>query len=127
VETAGKFYEAGARIAFGSDWPIDALNEWLAMQIAVTRSNPDQSDPKYQGRLGDDPGLDVETAIRAFTINAAYSLNMDDNVGSLEEGKFADLIVINQDITAVAPETIADTHVLMTMVGGREVYRADSF
>ncbi len=127
VETAGKFHEAGARIAFGSDWPVDGLNEWLAMQIAITRENPDQSNQKYQGRLGDDPGLDIDTAIRAFTINPAYYLNMDDKVGSLEVGKYADMIVIDRDITAVDPKQIGDTNVLLTVFGGREVYRHPSF
>ncbi len=127
VETAGKFHVAGARVAFGSDWPVDGLDEWLAMQIAVTRENPDQSDPKYHGRLGDDPGLDIQTAIRAFTINAAYQINMAEHVGSLEVGKFADLIVIDQDLTAIDPHKIGDTNVLLTLVGGRETHRAPAF
>jgi hypothetical protein len=127
LETAGKFHEAGVRIAFGSDWPVDPLNEWLAMQVAITRTNPNATDPKYQGRLGDDPGLDLKTTLRAMTLNAAYTMNMDQYVGSLEVGKFADLIVIDQDLTAIAPEKIADTQVLLTLVGGREVYRAPSF
>ena len=79
------------------------------------------------GRLGDDPGLDLATAIRAMTINAAYTLNMDRYVGSLEVGKFADLIVLDRDLTEIAPEEISETEVLLTMVGGQEVYRAPSF
>lgn len=127
LETAGKFDQAGARVAFGSDWPVDALAEWTAMQIAVTRENPQASAPAYQGRLGDDPGLDIGAAIRAFTINAAYSLNLDDRIGSLEPGKYADLIVIDRDLTAIPPDQIAQTKVLLTIVGGREVYRAPGY
>ena len=122
AETAGKFEQAGARIAFGSDWPVDPLNEWLAMQIAVTRTNPNPPAARFEGRLGDDPGLNIATAIRAFTINAAYSLNMEDKVGSLEPGKYADLIVIDRDLTSIQPTEIAGTNVLLTMVGGRVVY-----
>jgi predicted amidohydrolase YtcJ len=96
------------------------------MQVAVTRENPDKSNLDYQGRLGDDPGLDIETAIRAFTINAAYEIKMEDRVGSLEVGKYADMIVIGQDITKADPFDIAGTKVLMTFVGGREVYRDPS-
>ncbi len=127
LETAGKFKQAGVRIAYGSDWPVDPLNDWMALQVGVSRTNPSATDPKYQGRLGDDPGLDVQTAIRTITLNSAYALGMDDYVGSLEVGKFADMIVIDQDITAVAPEKIGATKVLLTVIGGREVYRASSF
>ncbi len=127
IETGGKFVEADARIAFGSDWPVDALAEWTAMQVGITRENPNQSNPKYQGRLGDDPGLDIQTAIRAYTINAAYHLNMEDQIGSLEVGKFADMIVVDRDLTSVDPHTIKDTKVLLTVVGGQEVYRDDTF
>lgn len=124
LETAGKFVSAGARVAFGSDWPVDALNEWGAMEIGVTRANPAPISPGYEGRLGDDPGLDVTTAIRAFTINAAYSLNLESQIGSIEPGKYADLIVIDRDLTAIPADQIGETKVLLTMVGGREVYRA---
>jgi predicted amidohydrolase YtcJ len=127
LETAGKFDQAGARVAFGSDWPVDALAEWTAMQIAVTRENPNASAPAYQGRLGDDPGLDIAAAIRAFTINAAYSLNLEDRTGSLEPGKYADLIVIDRDLTAIPADQIAQTKVLLTIVGGKEVYRAPGY
>ena len=121
LHATGTFHEAGVRVAFGSDWPIDPLNEWLAMQIGITRTNP--AAPEL-GRLGDDPGIDFATAVRAMTLNAAYTLNMDQYVGSLEVGKFADLIVVDQDLTSIAPERISNTRVLLTMVGGHEVYRA---
>ncbi len=126
LETSGKFKQAGARVAYGSDWPVDPLNEWLAMQVGVTRTNASDTEPKYQGRLGDDPGLDIHTAIRAITLNSAYSLNMDAYIGSLEVGKFADMIVIDQDITDIAPENVAKTNVVQTFVGGREVYHSPS-
>lgn len=127
VETAGKFQQAGARIAFGSDWPVDGLNEWYAMEVALTRENGVNPNPVYAGRLGDDPGLDLPTALRAFTINAAYTLDMDKEVGSIEPGKLADLIVIDRDLFKIDPRTISDTAVLLTMVGGQEVFRADGF
>ncbi|RKE84728.1 hypothetical protein DFO46_1500 [Rhizobium sp. AG855] len=122
LETSGKFKQAGARIAFGSDWPIDPLNEWFAMKVAVTRTNtPDVAD-KYKGRLGDDPGLDIKTAIRAFTINAAYSLRLENVTGSIEVGKVADLIVIDRNLLTIPGEEIADTKVLLTVLGGKQVY-----
>lgn len=124
LETAGKFAQAGARIVYGSDWPVDPLDEWLAMQIALTRTNPKPSEPRFEGRLGDDPGLDIAEAIRAFTINAAYSLNRENKVGSLEVGKYADLIVIDRDLTAIAPTDVGNTKVLLTMVGGRTVFQS---
>ncbi|WP_428034169.1 amidohydrolase [Amphritea sp.] len=124
VETAGKFAQADAKIVYGSDWPVDALNEWFAMEVALTRMNENATEPKYQGRLGDDPGLDIQTVLRAFTINAAYSLNMDDKVGSLEVGKFADMIIIDRDLLNTPSDQVSETKVLKTYLGGREVYTA---
>lgn len=123
LETAGKFQQAGATIAFGSDWPVDPLNEWLALQIAVTRSNPGEAGPRL-GRLGDDPGLTVAQAIRAFTINAAYSLGREREIGSIEPGKLADLIVLDRNLLHIAPGQISRVKVLSTVLGGREIYRA---
>ena len=76
--------------------------------------------------LGDDPGLDIQTVLRAFTINAAYSLNMDDKVGSLEVGKFADMIIIDRDLLNTPSDQVSETKVLKTYLGGREVYTAAS-
>lgn len=123
LETAGKFQMAGARIAFGSDWPVEPLNQWYAMKVAVTRTNGPEASEEYRGRLGDDPGLTIEEAIRAFTINSAYTVSMERLVGTLEVGKYADVIVLDRDITAINPEEISNTVVLLTLLGGEEVYR----
>ncbi len=127
LETAGKFEQAGVRVAFGSDWPVDPLDEWYAMKVGVTRTNRSDAGEEYQGRLGDDPGLTVEQAIRAFTLNAAYTVNKDDIVGSLEVGKYADVIVIDRDIASIDPMEISGTEVLLTLLGGKEVYRSPNY
>jgi cyanophycinase len=114
----------GARLVFGSDWPVDALNEWLAMQVAVTRSATGEDAVRYPGRLGIDPGLTIAEAIQAMTINGAYSLRQDAVSGSLEPGKFADLIIIDRNLMQIAPEKISKTQVLLTMVGGRVVFQS---
>jgi predicted amidohydrolase YtcJ len=124
LEPAGLLAQAGARVAFGSDWPVDKLDEWFALKVAVTRTNAPDAAPEYRGRLGDDPGLSPTAALRAATIDAAYELHEDDVTGSLEVGKFADLIVLDQNPLKVSPEEIANTHVLETMVGGKMVYQS---
>jgi len=122
LEPAGFLAEAGARIAFGSDWPVDALDQWFAFKVGVTRTNAPDAPAEYRGRLGDDPGLSRETVLRAATINAAYELHQDDSTGSLEAGKLADLIVLDRNpLTVPAPE-IARTKVIETVVGGAVVY-----
>ena len=122
LEPAGFLAEAGARIAFGSDWPVDALDQWFAFKVGVTRMNSPEAPADYRGRLGDDPGLSRETVLRAATINAAYELHQDDLTGSLEAGKLADLIVLDRNPLTVPAEEIAKTRVLETVVGGAVVY-----
>ena len=114
----------GARIVFGSDWPVDPLDEWLAMQVAVTRAATGEDAARYPGRLGIDPGLTIAEAVQAMTINAAYSLREDAVTGSLESGKFADLIILDRNLMQIAPEKISKTQVLLTMVGGRVVFQS---
>ena len=122
VEPAGYLAQAGARIAFGSDWPVDALDQWFAFKVGVTRTNAPEAPAEYRGRLGDDPGLSRETVLRAATINAAYELHQDEATGSLEAGKLADLIVLDRNPLTVPAEEIARTKVLETVVGGAVVY-----
>jgi predicted amidohydrolase YtcJ len=122
LEPAGLLAAAGARIAFGSDWPVDKLDEWFAFKVGVTRTNSPDAPAEYRGRLGDDPGLSPAAVLRAATIDAAYELHQDDTTGSLEVGKFADLIVLDRNPLKVPAEEIANTQVLETVVGGNVVY-----
>lgn len=122
LEPAGLLAQAGARIAFGSDWPVDPLDEWFALKVGVTRTNAPSAPPEYRGRLGDDPGLSREAVLRAATIDAAYELHEDDVTGSLQTGKFADFIVLDRDPLEISAEDIANIKVLETVVGGKTVY-----
>ena len=125
MEPAGVLAAAGARIAFGSDWPVDPLNEWFAFKVGVTRTNTPDAPPEFRGRLGDDPGLSPRAVLEAATINAAYQLHQDTVAGSLEVGKFADLIVLDRNPLTIPAEDMANVRVLETMVGGNVVYRAE--
>jgi hypothetical protein len=125
IEPAGFLAEAGARIAYGSDWPVDPLNEWFALKVGITRTNSPSAGADYQARLGEDKGLTRQQALRAITMNAAYELHQEAETGSLEPGKLADLIVLDRNVLAVPAAQIAETKVLQTVVGGRIVYSAE--
>ncbi len=123
LEPAGVLMKAGAPIAFGSDWPVDALDEWFAFKVGVTRQNSAAAGSQYAGRLGTDPGLSITQVLRAATIEAARELHADQVTGSLEVGKFADLIVLDRNPLTVDPADIANVRVRQTLVGGRVVYQ----
>jgi predicted amidohydrolase YtcJ len=123
LEPAGFLAAAGARIAFGSDWPVDQLDEWFALKVGVTRTNSPRALPEYHGRLDEDPGLPRDAVLRAATINAAYELHEDDVTGSVEVGKLADLIVLDRDPLKIPAEDIANVKVVETVVNGRTVFQ----
>jgi predicted amidohydrolase YtcJ len=126
MEPAAFLADAGARIAYGSDWPVDPLDEWFALKVGVTRTNSPASGPKYAGRrLSEDAGLSRAQVLRAITMNSSYELHQDEATGSLEVGKFADLIVLDRNVLKIPAEEIAEVKVLQTVVGGRVVYQAD--
>ena len=127
MEPAGFLAAAGARIAYGSDWPVDPLDEWFALKVGVTRTNAPQPDHKYAGRLSEDKGLTRNEVLRAITMNSSYELHQDRQTGSLEVGKLADLIVLDRNFFDIPAEQIAQIKVLQTVVGGRVVYQADRF
>jgi predicted amidohydrolase YtcJ len=127
LEPAGYLAAAGARIAYGSDWPVDALNEWFAIKVGVTRENDPAAGARYAGRLGSDVGLTLPAAIRAITANSSYELHAEDDVGSLEVGKFADFIVLDRNVFKIPVREVADVKVLLTAVGGEAVYQAAEF
>ena len=115
---------AGGVLAFGSDWPIVTLSPWPGLQNAVTRQTT-EGEPK--GGWIPSERISLADAIKGYTLNAAFAGHRERTEGSLEPGKTADLIVISQDLFNIDPHKIGETKVLLTMVGGRVVYRAKPF
>ncbi len=114
---------AGARLAFGSDAPIEAIEPLPGIHAAVTRRRADGSPGPEGWRPGADSRLTVEQAVRGFTQGPAYAAGMEDRLGRLAAGALADLVVLDQDIFTCEPMAILATDVLGTMVGGEWVYR----
>nr|WP_315219411.1 amidohydrolase [uncultured Duganella sp.] len=124
VQPQALLLDAGARIAYGSDWPVDPLDEWFALKVGVTRTAAPDAGKEYAGRLGRQPGLPRDAALRAITMNAAYTLRQEALTGSLEVGKLADLIVLDRNFFTIPAQDIANIKVLQTVVGGKIVYQA---
>jgi hypothetical protein len=115
--------DAGAVVAYGSDWDnIPEPDPWFALEGMVTRMYPGK--PEY-GRLNPDERVDVETAIEIFTRNGAMAMEKEGETGTIEVGKSADFIVINQNLLEIPPEKIHDTKVLKTVLRGHTVYQAE--
>jgi predicted amidohydrolase YtcJ len=115
---------AGGVLAFGSDWPVVTLSPWAGIQNAVTRETT-EGEPK--GGWIPSERITLADAIRGYTLNAAFAGHREKTEGSLEQGKLADLIVISQDIFKVDPREIGKSKVLLTVVGGRVVYKSAAF
>jgi predicted amidohydrolase YtcJ len=112
--------DAGMRIALASDGPIAWHDPLVALEAAVTR--------QAQGGKGKpfnpDQAIDVATAVEAYTIGPAHMTGQDDKTGSIEVGKLADLVVLDQNIFEIKPTQIGATKVVQTVVGGKVVYDA---
>lgn len=113
--------DAGALLAFGSDWNVAPPTPLEGIYAAATRRTLDGKRP--DGWIPSQK-IGVEDALRAYTRNGAYAMFAEHSRGTLEPGKLADLVMIDRDITKVAPERIRDARVVLTMVGGKVVYRA---
>lgn len=124
VEPQALLLNAGARIAYGSDWPVDPLDEWFALKVGVTRTAAPNAGKEYEGTLTAQPGLPRAAALRAITLNAAYTLRQETQTGSLEVGKLADFIVLDRNFFTIPAEDIANIKVLQTVVGGKIVYQS---
>ena len=111
--------DAGARLAFGSDWFVAPPTPLEGIYAAVTRRTLDDRNPS--GWVPEQK-ITVEDALRAYTTGGAYASFDETEKGSLERGKLGDFVLIDRDLTRIAPETIRDAKVMMTVVGGRIVY-----
>jgi len=121
--------ELGVRLSFGSDFPSSGagtlgLSPVVQIEMGHTRQEP--GDPEAPIQPLESERLDVETLVRGFTIDAAYQMHMEDQIGSIEVGKKADLVVLDQNIFEVDAYDIHKSQVVLTMMDGDIVYEANA-
>jgi predicted amidohydrolase YtcJ len=117
---ARSLINAGARLGYGTDWlTIIPPSPWMPFQGFVTRVNPEMPE---KGELGENETLSIEQTIRVFTINGAYAVSAEERIGSIEEGKLADMIVLDRNLFEIEPTDIRNTQVLKTVLNGILVY-----
>lgn len=113
-----KLMDTGARIANGSDFPVESPNPFFGLHAAVTRQ--DHSDEPAGGWFPEER-MTLAEAFASFTIDAAHAAHQESLLGSLEPGKKADFIVLDRDLFAIPENEIWQTQVLQTWVNGRQV------
>ena len=114
--------DAGATVAFGSDWTVAPLDPLYGIYAGVTRRTLDGAHP---GGWVPEQRITVEEALTAYTRAAAYAAFREDDLGTLEPGKYADLVVLSGDLRTTPPEQLDRVRVDLTMVGGRIVFRRE--
>ena len=115
--------KTGVHLALSSDFPGETLNPFYGVYAAITRQDPAGNPP---GGWYPEQRLTVDESLRGYTVEAAYAEFEENAKGSIEKGKLADLTVISQDITTLAPKEILSIHVLKTFVGGKLVYDSEA-
>ena len=111
--------DAGARLAFGSDWDVAPLSPIAGIDAAVTRRTIDGKNP---GGWYPEQRIGVQEAVVAYTRGAAWAAFEEGEKGAIAPGRLADFVVLSQDILAVPRERIAETRVETTVVGGKIVF-----
>jgi predicted amidohydrolase YtcJ len=113
------FLKQGSRIACGSDFPVESSNPFLGIHAAVTRQ--DAAGQPVKGWYPDQ-AMTLTEALRCFTLDAAYAGHQEKSLGSLEKGKWADFVVIDQDLFQMPAKDIHKVTVRQTWVAGRQVF-----
>lgn len=111
--------DSGATLAFASDWNVAEMEPLIGIYTALTRKG---LDGKPDRGWVPEQAVDLETAIRGYTINGAYANFVEGNRGSITPGKYADLVMVSDDLFKIPADKIKDAKVVWTMVGGKEVY-----
>ena len=112
--------KSGARLAFGSDFPVESPNPFPGLAAAISRQDMNGEPP---GGWIPSERLTFERALNAFTRDAAYAGFAEDKIGALEPGKWADFIIVDRDPTAIDPQALARTQVLETWVAGKKAWQ----
>lgn len=114
-----EFLDDGVALAFGTDYPVEPITPFRGLYAAVTRKNEAGTKEYFPGQK-----ITIHQAIAAYTTGSAYAEFEENHKGRLAPGMLADFVVLDRDITKVAPPEILKTRVLRTVVGGRTVYQA---
>jgi predicted amidohydrolase YtcJ len=112
---------SGARIAFGSDFPVESPNPFPGLAAAISRQDMNGQPP---GGWIPEERVSFERALSGFTRDAAYAGFAEQKFGALEPGKWADFILVDRDVSAADPQALARTQVLETWVAGKKVWSA---
>ena len=120
----GNIERAGARLVFGSDWPVVTSDVRRGLFCAVTRKTREGTPA---GGWLPEQAVTLDSALRHYTVDPAYAAFEEAERGSLRPGKRADLVVWSPDLLASPPEAILSARVLLTLLDGRVVHRADGF
>jgi predicted amidohydrolase YtcJ len=115
-----RLIKSGVVLANGSDFPVEEPNPMLGFYAAITRQDPSGQPP---GGWMPEERLSAEQTLKSFTWNAAYAAHAEKDLGSLEVGKLADMVLIDKNIMTVEPKDILTTQVIATIVGGEVVYQ----
>ena len=117
----GSVQRAGGRLVFGSDWSVSSLDPLQAIEVALTRFGPDG---EGDGPLLPKEAIDLQAALEAYTLGAAWANRLDHDSGSIEVGKRADLVILSEDLFELPPERISEASVVRTIIDGEDVYVA---
>ena len=115
--------QANARLAFGTDWPVESLNPMEGIYSAVSRKSI--ADKTGAAWLKDE-SLSIEKAIEFYTLGSAYASFEEDIKGSFQVGKLADIVVLSKDLFTIPEEEILKTEVVYTILGGKIIYPLES-
>jgi predicted amidohydrolase YtcJ len=115
--------KSGARLAFGSDYPVESPNPFPGLSAAISRQDVNGHPP---GGWIPAERLRFDQALDAFTRGAAYAAFAEERIGSLAPGKWADFILVDRDISKVDPQALARTQVVETWVAGKKVWERSS-
>jgi predicted amidohydrolase YtcJ len=112
-----EFLNVGVPLAFGTDYPVEPITPFRGIYAAITRQNEAGTKSYFPEQT-----LTIEQAIAAYTTGSAYAQFAEKEKGTLAPGMLADFVVLDRDLTKVAPSEILKTRVLRTVVGGKTVY-----
>ena len=111
--------DSGATLAFSSDWNVAEMDPMVGIYTALTRA-----DLAGDGAWNTTETLDLDSALHAYTAGSAYANFAEQDLGSIEPGKLADVIVLSQNLHALTPHEILETSVTHTMVNGEIMFQA---